>query len=274
MLFYQNAVNDKIPSSWKLVASICLQLLLPWHHKHLGHHIQVRGSVHTPKKSKKVRNNTGFYYGIRDDIFFPTRHQRPGSDEENNNEQNLALKPLGAVQFFSSFKQKSRNPKKSSSINPTRQLDSTITTTTITALEDILGETLLELREMREDIATLREEMISMKHEITQSKVLREVEAEEGRNDELLTPDEERSYLRNNDYTKSSLQSVRDENRKQKKYHMIGSEVEKWAQSLLDEQESEHSGWKEVKCNSIMAKKINKFGQTRCFIKVRKSTER
>jgi hypothetical protein len=250
-----------IPSS-RVVGSVplsCLLILLQRHGYYPGFSSPVVGAsvqanINYPNsisKKYKTRNNTGFYYGIRDDIFFPNDHQPL---QKKKSDRSLFSKPLG--EYFLNSLNLALNKKRPFS-NGASQSASTA------ALEDILGETLLELREMREDIAALREEMQSMKDEITRSsnKIVGEPSSSEREGSDKLS---EQSSI-----DPSSAPSLGGDIAKRKAYALIGVEVEKWAQSLLQENEGEHSGWKEVKCNSMMAKKINKHGQTRCFIKVR-----
>lgn len=203
-------------------------------------------------KKHKTRNNTGFYYGIRDDIFFPRDfHSSKASKTMRKVKGNRCLRScLG--QSLNSLKLALSKPR---TFRGVHQMAAT------TALEDILGETLLELREMREDIALLREEMQSMKDEITRSKIMRE--------EASATLDRTDDGFQQSQYGDPPTSSFEYNTEKKKFYDLVGLEVAKWAQSLLVEQEGEHSDWKEVKCNSMMAKKFNKHGQTRCYIKVR-----
>jgi uncharacterized coiled-coil protein SlyX len=189
-------------------------------------------------KKNKPRNNTGFYYGIRDDIFFPDKSEKTYIAINDNKVTGRGLIPPIELD-----PQRHHNP-----LHYATQAE------TSSALADILGETLLELREMREVIAALREEMQSMKEDFSRHKPSRE--------DQSLAFPGDSSF----ESTQQQVGPFRA-HEKNRVYEMLGMEIEKWALSLLQEK-GEDSGWKEIKCNSMMNKKFNKRGQTRCFIKV------
>jgi len=110
---------------------------------------------------------------------------------------------------------------------------------------DVVGQTLLELREMREDISALREEMHSIKNHFEFR--------ESNRYDNYGSKNKE--Y----DNQKHSQQRKRD-------FEATAQEVEKWAEDLLAE-EGEENGWNEVMCNKMVKNKYNRHGTTRCHIK-------
>lgn len=165
--------------------------------------------------TKRKRNNTGFYYGIRDDVFFPV--------EEPKQELN---------------RQKIKDKEKDT-------------------LADVMTETLSELREMREDIMALREEMQYMKEEFRRNKSQYSYEDEP---DSLEEEEEE-------DIDPGTAGSFVQRIKRQKRYDVLGNEIERWAHKLLFEEDGEEFGWKEVKCNKMMRKKFNPFGHTTCYMK-------
>ena len=215
-------------------------------------HFVVGANVNDSTKKLKPKNNTGFYYGIRDDIFFPGR----SNTRIKKTERNLFRSVMGGESLINSFQLTQGNKR---SYN-----EAAGQAASATALEDILGETLMELREMREDIAALREEMQSMKDEFTRSKTFREAPEFLDSRDEPAHEFTDQGSL--GESSTGSFIMGDAEQKKKKTFESIGREVEKWARSLLEEDE-ESFGWKEVKCNSMMNKKFNKNGQTTCFIK-------
>jgi hypothetical protein len=170
--------------------------------------------------SKKRRNNTGFYYGIKDDVFFPIQENAKPKVESDS--------PKGMKKY-----------------------DIEADT-----LADVMSETLSEVREMREDIMALREEMQYMREEFKRSKSRYSYEEESDLNDE---EEEEES---------GTLGSFVQRVKRQRSYEVLGKEIERWAHKILFEEDGEEFGWKEVKCNKMMRKKLNPYGQTTCYLKV------
>ena len=123
-------------------------------------------------------------------------------------------------------------------------------------LADVMSETLSELREMREDIMALREEMQYMKEEFKRSKSRFSYEEEED-------DDEGES---------GAIGSFVQRVKRQRRYDVLGNEIERWAHKLLFEEDGEEFGWKEVKCNKMMRKRLNPYGHTTCYLKVRNVT--
>ena len=142
------------------------------------------------------------------------------------------------------------------------------------ALTDVMGETLYELREMREDIYALREEMQYMKEEFKRQK-----ELTSGYQDDDVDK-EEKDEIQVNHYeypmqeeSKSPQQSLSERVDRQNEFENLGKEVEKWAHRLLFEEDGEKDGWKEVKCNKMVRNKFNAKGKTSCYVKVSKYSE-
>lgn len=177
--------------------------------------VRSRGGSTTRNKRKR-RNNTGFYYGIKEDIFFPP-YEKTGSGPPKRKDQAGNEIP------------------------------------TSLALADIMGETLLELREMREDLSGLREEMQNMKEEFKRSY---------HSNDDAGEKQEEGESL-----SSGRVSSFVARRKRQREFEAIGADVEKWAHEILFEQNGEEHGWKEIKCNKAMKKKFNRNEVTTCYIK-------
>lgn len=197
----------------------------------ISHPYEVRGGS-TKTKKKRRQNNSGFYYGIRDDIFFPQK-----DDEEDSVTNQEKLK---------SQKMKSNLSTKKDEI-------------TSSTLADIMGETLLELREMREDIMALREEMQYMKEEMKRQDHIRS----EFRQPPDTSGEELYEYPSHEDHPLNIVERMR----RQREFEDIGRDVEKWAHKMLFEEDGEEYGWREVKCNKMIKNKINPFGTTTCYLK-------
>lgn len=185
------------------------------------------GSTTTTRTKKKRRNNTGFYYGIKEDVFFP-QYDKTGSGS-------------------------SKKKKESGNEIPTSS-----------ELADIMGETLLELREMREDISGLREEMHLMKEEFQRSI---ETRPRYFTNDESRAAEDEEDSKDRDLPSSGMVSSFVSRRKRQREFEAIGADVEKWAHELLFEQNGEEHGWKEVKCNKAIKKKFNRDGSTSCYVK-------
>ena len=140
---------------------------LPFTGRGGGGAIQQVNAIKSKKRdtntTKSRRNNTGAYYGIQDDVFFKQTQIDEQEDttaasngykskESNTNDTN----PISELPSF--FSQQSFNDDDHDTIKQSKSSSST--------LGEIMGQTLLELREMREDVMALREEMHYMKEEM------------------------------------------------------------------------------------------------------------
>jgi hypothetical protein len=200
---------------------------------------------------KKRQNNSGFYYGIRDDVFFP--HKEEELDVKGSPSQ---------------VNKRPTSPSYSSPRISQRERDSDIPSSR--TLSDVMGETLLELREMREDIYALREEMQYMKEEFKRQKELAaggSYAMDDDDDDDVDFEDAPESYQYPT-HKEGHKPSYMERVSRKTEFEHIGREVEKWAHSLLFEENAEDHGWKEVKCNKMVRKKFNPHGQTSCYLKV------
>lgn len=213
------------------------------------------------KKQKKRQNNTGFYYGIREDVFIPDDEgtsegeQSKGGQKLNKPQKDkLKMKPQ-EEQRNKNQKDKRLSPPKMNGMMKKKMAGGGVSP----EMSNILGETMLELREMREEIISLREEFRAMK--ALESK-LRESERGEKEVDDGIT-EEKLSE-------ETAPESLEKEIRSRKRdFDRISKEVEKWAVNILFEEERAGNGWKEISCNNLMKKKFNKDGRTQVYLKVR-----
>ena len=219
------------------------------------------------RKKKKRLNNTGFYYGIREDVLIHPEKDRIAKEKSATSNKKRTLLPpsqrkekgksspeeqqRGKLQNghqLPSPKLKSNKKKKKSS--PQGNVSS--------EMSNILGETMLELREMREEIISLREELHAVK------KRLQEEERRElGSSSDIIDLDME-------DFAEEEPEQESPEKRKRSRkrdFDRISKEVEKWACNLLFEEERTGNGWKEISCNNMMKKKFNKDGRTQVYLK-------
>lgn len=208
-------------------------------------------AVLTSSKKKRRQNNSGFYYGIRDDVFFPTKTSNDG-DETGNAPSNL-----------SDDRPESNGPNERLIFPNQRGKKESQSSKT---LVDIMGETLLELREMREDIYALREEMQYMKEELRRQKELSSRNYADQVPTEIPETEEEYDYPIHEE-SKHHKKSLIERIARQSEFERVGHAVEKWAHRLLFEEGEEH-GWKEIKCHKMVRKKFNDRGQTTCYLKV------
>lgn len=251
---------------------------------------------------KRRQNNSGFYYGIRDDIFFPQKdsdvvnEEEPEPADEESSLQNGGrygrmggINPIRPPSGSIGGGGTNTNP----ILNPTTGSSSSmpgmpgVSSSTSKALTDIMGETLIELREMREDIYALREEMQYMKEEFKKQKELTSSyrDGTSDPDDQIIMDhnqqeqDEQEVQIDSYEYTspdstpqqqqqrRQKQQSLVERVRRQNEFESIGRAVEKWAHKLLFEEDGEKDGWKEVKCNKMVRKKFNPKGSTSCYIK-------
>jgi len=204
--------------------------------------------------TKKKQNNSGFYYGIRDDVFFPSKDEVSQAQNEKESNESGLRPPNLRVDSLQKREKRERDVPSSRT------------------LTDIMGETLLELREMREDIYALREEMQYMKEELKrQERFSSGVFMDEVEDDD----DEEEAEVFDyptHDESKHHKKGLIGRVARQSEFEKIGHEVEKWAHKLLFEENGEEHGWKEVKCNKMVRKKYNSRGQTTCYLKYMKDS--
>jgi hypothetical protein len=202
-------------------------------------------------KKKRRQNNSGFYYGIRDDVFFPTKTNNDGDETDNtpSNSNDDRPESNGSNERLIFPNQRGKKETQSSK-----------------TLVDIMGETLLELREMREDIYALREEMQYMKEELRRQKELSSRNYADQVPTEIPETEEEYDYPIHEE-SKHHKKSLIERIARQTEFERVGHAVEKWAHRLLFEEGEEH-GWKEIKCHKMVRKKFNDRGQTICYLKV------
>lgn len=228
--------------------------------------IAVVVATKSKRKKKKRLNNTGFYYGIREDVFIlPKEEGRTGTEKSATvNERSKLLSPSRQKdKGKSSSQEEQRNkiqkghqrpsPKLKSNNKKKKKKKSTSRDGISSEMSNILGETMLELREMREEIISLREELHAVK------KRLREEGGGLGRQEldmEGFIPEE------------AEQESPEKGKRSRKRdFDRISKEVEKWACNLLFEEERTGNGWKEISCNNMMRKKFNRDGRTQVYLK-------
>lgn len=207
---------------------------------------EVSTAVKTKEGTKKRRsNNTGFYYGIREDLILREPPPQPSSDHSE-----MKVSP--------------------SRVTRESKDDPVVTTT----LADVMGETLLELREMREDITALREELRAMKRGmgrlppplLEEETIDEESGYEDGEN--LRYPSDHYKDHHEHHWMEpgAGISALMKRMKRQREFDKIGLEVERWAERLLFEEDEEH-GWKEVLCNKLVRQKYNKNSSTKCYIK-------
>jgi len=147
------------------------------------------------------------------------------------------------------------------------------------ASEDVLGETLHELRAMKEEIMALRKELRALQllrgeeglydgdghdddNDDDEGYSERQLALEKQETGDNSTP----SRLREIEATPKAETKV-SKRMRQREFEQIGKSVEKWASRLLFEEERAGNGWKEVSCNSFVRKKFNRDGRTQVFLK-------
>jgi len=277
------------------------------------------------RNRKRRKNNTGFYYGIREDVLMPppppgktrisTGQSRgtggrlaindsqdkqevppampssPRQPMDNNRQPSLQQlddrssstkkkkqKALPPTNKSNNNCQQSNKPQKKSSFS-----DNSIAP----GMTDVLSETLLELREMKEEIIALREELSGVKTKLQRDKLLEgnnaapssggrwgtqpqslsreDLDSDSTAEDEQppveqALPLEDDSELPKE--KKDSKRAVR-----QQELEQIGKDVEIWATDLLFEQEQGENDWKEFSCNKMVKKKFNREGRTQVYLK-------
>ncbi len=228
--------------------------------------IAVVVATKSKRKKKKRSNNTGFYYGIREDVFILPK--KGGAETENSaaaNERSVILPPSRQKEKGSSSSQEEQrnkiqkghqrpSPKLKSNNKKKKKKKSTSRDGISSEMSNILGETMLELREMREEIISLREELHAVK------KRLREEGGGLGRQEldmEGFFPEE----------VEQESSPEKGKRSRKRDFDRISKEVEKWACNLLFEEERTGNGWKEISCNNMMKKKFNRDGRTQVYLK-------
>jgi hypothetical protein len=110
--------------------------------------------------------------------------------------------------------------------------------------------------EALEELHRLRKEMEEMRKEIAALKMLQMgVEAETGK----IPPEEDPELAR------QRRQRLRE-------FEKLGAEVERWAEKILfpsseTGNDVDDDGWTEIACNKMLANKLNRYGQTRTYLK-------
>ena len=111
-------------------------------------------------------------------------------------------------------------------------------------LTESMDEALKELRFLREEMGTVKQELKRLKSTINGEELLEEENTEADRSE------------------------ARQRRRRQRKEtERIARDVERWAEALINE--SEEDGWKPVSCNKMMKRSLNPTGRTTVFLKVR-----
>ena len=152
----------------------------------------------------------------------------------------------------------------------------------------IFDETLHELREMKDEIIALREELRSLKGKLQEdgSSILDQTKIDSEKSKWWIRPPTKSLP----DVPDRSAQSVDDTNPsvaleqaeaevgstqklspwlRRREFEKIGRNVETWACTLLFDQENkEEGGWKEIECNKFCRKKFNPDGRTQVYLKV------
>lgn len=240
-------------------------------------------AVRTRKRGGRPRryNNSGSYYGIREDLMLPFLDD----DQANRNPSNplrghqQQQQGRGGTTSGSSIprlhgtdaKSKLPGDSRSTKRKPIRRNGATLT--------EIMGETLLELREMREEIFALREEMKIMKQKMWTAENGDDVDIvdEFGDEDGEDSAEEEAETIHLPEHHEHPQQhgigGLMARRKKHRKWEKIGHDIEKWADNLffketceLDE-DGKGNGWKEVKCARVVRQKYNKHGRFTCYMK-------
>lgn len=137
----------------------------------------------------------------------------------------------------------------------------------------MLSETLLELREMKEEIIALREELSGVKTKLQGDRKLLSTQENSGAEDdqqqqqpvfEQPTPNGDESELQ----MQVPKEQMSKRKLRQQKLEQIGKDVEDWATELLFEKSPEaNADWKAVSCNKMVKKKFNREGRTQVYLK-------
>lgn len=237
-------------------------------------------------KKRRRSNNSGFYYGIREDVMLrPSSPRKAAAEEEGGkgSNGNGNAEASSGDSSMASPGPTAPGPGASGPGGPGGGPGQRLVASrnSRAALSDVMGETLLELREMREDIAALREEMRVMKRRM-RTAVLDEYDEEgeeyheEGGGEipgsdrrRLLAQGEgEEEYApHHHEHGHGGLGAALARRKKAREFDRIGTAVERWAERLLFDEGGEEDGWKEVACNKMVRNKFNGGGTTTCFLK-------
>ena len=223
--------------------------------------------VKTKPRSKRRRNDSGFYYGIQEQFFLRDEDLEITSPADQDGGSATNQPDLPALLRSATSGDGRKLPKR----RPLRKKSSA-------TLTDIMGETLLELREMREEIFALREEMKQMKQQMWTTGNGDDEEFEDDEDDEqsLLLEEEAANVHMPEHHEHAQPHGIGGLMARRKRYRMwekIGQDVEKWADRLffdetcnLDEN-GEGNGWKEIKCARVCRSKFNAHGRFKCYLK-------
>ena len=201
----------------------------------------IGGSLITaPPRGKRRKNNTGFYYGIREDVLLSPPRPRRDTRKDVPSKQ---LKTR--TQESKPSQDKKGSPRAQLRPNNKRAKSS-----------DGMDETLVELREMRAEMAALREELKAVKERLR-------VDGSDVELDRSTSSDSE-------DDAKADLEANHGARRRarHRRLEQVGKEVEDWAIELLDAEDRTADGWKEIQCNKLVRNKCNKNGRTSVYLKV------
>jgi len=237
-------------------------------------------AVKTRKRQGRPRryNNSGSYYGIREDLMLhfldndqanrnPTNPLRGHQQQQQGKDGTTGGSGIPRLRGTDA---KSRLPGDiSAKRKPIRRNSATLT--------EIMGETLLELREMREEIFALREEMKTMKQKMWTAENGDDIVYEFGDEDGEDSAEEEAETIHLPEHHEHPQQhgigGLMARRKKHRKWEKIGHDIEKWADNLffketceLDE-DGKGNGWKEVKCARVVRQKYNKHGRFTCYMK-------
>ncbi|EJK55468.1 hypothetical protein THAOC_24800 [Thalassiosira oceanica] len=200
----------------------------------------IGGSLITaPPPGKRRKNNTGFYYGIREDVLLSPPRPRRDIRKDVPSRQ-LKKKPRETKPS----QDKKGNPRAQLRPNNKRSKSS-----------DGMDETLAELREMRAEMAALREELKAVKERLRVDGSVVELD----RSSSSESEDDAKADLKVNHGARRRARHRRLE--------QVGREVEAWATELLDAEDRTADGWKEIQCNKLMRNKCNKNGRTSVYLK-------
>jgi len=227
------------------------------------------------QKGRKRKNNTGFYYGIREDVLSYVEEdmgvqelpisskqgkQRSPQQGKKKRKKSSTLPYSPMANSNKNKVNKKRHQDKSSILSP--QDMSKFDTTA--GMSTILSETLYELRSMRQEIIALRGELSALKGKQGKFADQQDNEEELFDNSDIIAEEDEIAEDYDNDYEHSST--------KRAKLEQVGKDVEKWATRLLfsdEDDDTAATGWKEILCNKMVRKKFNKLDRTKVYLKVR-----
>ena len=271
-------------------------------------------SKHQKSRKKRRKNNTGFYYGIREDVLvLPEQIDESPSTKINTKKKSFAEEhsdisfhqtehspptmpqPQRPADFYrgNSFKEKKQNSPKTRSRGLSsddkakkKKIKSNISSQRVLdeSNSGMFDETLQELREMKDEIIALREELRSMKGQMhggdeSMPALSGQSEIDEKPKWWARPSPKELVFDTPSDSITEPLQieSIDEEVGPQKisprmrrrEFEQIGRNVETWACRLLFDQESvEEDGWKEIECNKFCRNKFNSDGKTKVYLKV------